>query len=626
MAWSLLDRIMCALNSGTLETLLDQPGVDVASALSSCDKNGYTPLLKACHLGDPEDINTLLDKGANSNTVSGPIPEDHVSDTEFLQIWGSAPIHIATAFGGMDAVEALTAEGLNTDLNVRSAGGWTAVSIAAYCGNEEELQHLIGLGDRVDLNAGDHTGFTPLMFAAQQNNLRCLNALISDESVDINATRHNGATAVTTAAEKGHLSVLRALIDAGAEVDTAMAGGIRPLYLAAQGGYIECVKLLHDAGADWRAVEKDGWTAENAARSPVGQAQLPGHIAVVDYLTDLRLGRGRRTFIKTEPGLSGSEATTPRSVVRVRRASIRSGKDDDDDYVPPGGETVVKPRRSARRATPGKSTAPVSGTGRRRMGRATHPTPQLASPAERDPPHPSPTRPGDSDTGDRGDDSSDSSVSESSDSSDSDSDSNGSGSGVNDNERDTSNTQLTHQPVNDASGIMDDSDKDKKTAEQAEEIRKLKESSVAQYNAISNQADELSRMAKALAAAQTEILAKDAAIARLEQAACQNNVTPVGLDRVQAVVNNALVDQVTRLTGELETAQKEAGRVRARNAEVVATNRSLTDSNKSHAAEVQRVNKERDDLRKELQAMTKPFEQAMEMIDRAREAGRSQGN
>ena len=71
-----------------------------------------------------------------------------------------------------------------------------------------------------DINAMDKNGMTPLMWAAQNNRLAAVNALIED-GANVNASDKMGETALTHVCESFYTSpeVVKALLDADANVN-----------------------------------------------------------------------------------------------------------------------------------------------------------------------------------------------------------------------------------------------------------------------------------------------------------------------------------------------------------------------------------------------------------------------
>jgi len=108
--------------------------------------------------------------------------------------------------------------------------GGTLLLMAAHKGDLPLVKSLIELG--ADVNITDDKGWTPLMKAAHNPELN-----------------------------RGFADVAQALIDSGANVETPITYGIRPLMLAAGYGETAVVEVLLKAGADVMARNHGGLTA-----------------------------------------------------------------------------------------------------------------------------------------------------------------------------------------------------------------------------------------------------------------------------------------------------------------------------------------------------------------------------
>jgi ankyrin repeat protein len=131
-----------------------------------------------------------------------------------------------------------------------------------------------------------------LFSAARRGRIADLNTSLQ-LGVDVNSANvRDGRTALHEAAQSGHVGVAHALLEAGANIDLAMARGGTALTIAASQGHIAMVELLVAREADIDIAASDGTTA-------LDFAAMHGHVAVVRKL----LASGAQTE-PTRPGPS----------------------------------------------------------------------------------------------------------------------------------------------------------------------------------------------------------------------------------------------------------------------------------------------------------------------------------
>jgi len=118
-----------------------------------------------------------------------------------------------------------------------------------------------------DVNAKDSYGVSCLMFSAITGSNDLILGLI-EKGADVNARDNYGRSTLIEALTTENdipLETYKALIDAGADVNIRIAGGLTPIMLAADGN-AEILRLLIDAGADLSVSDDNGITVLQRAK------------------------------------------------------------------------------------------------------------------------------------------------------------------------------------------------------------------------------------------------------------------------------------------------------------------------------------------------------------------------
>jgi len=138
-----------------------------------------------------------------------------------------------------------------TDINEKGVEGWRALHIASY--DPEDDSELVSLllthGARVNSITGTQ-GITALFVAAQQNNIKVAQKLLSHPSINVNCLTHERATPLFVAAEHGHVDMVQLLLRHNADVNLADKDYQTPLYIAATRKQHKVVELLLEHKAD----------------------------------------------------------------------------------------------------------------------------------------------------------------------------------------------------------------------------------------------------------------------------------------------------------------------------------------------------------------------------------------
>jgi ankyrin repeat protein len=242
--------------------------------------DGSTALHWAAHRDDLAMADALIKAGARVNAATD---------------LGATPLYLACTNHSAPMVTRLLEAG--ADSNLALPGGETPLMNCARTGAAAAVRVLLARGARVDARESAHQQ-TALMWAAAERHPAVVAALVAAKA-DVRArssiysqvvtsevtqragrealnysVRRGGSTPLLFAARSGDAESARLLLDAGADVNDAMADGLPALTLAAYSGHRDVAQVLIDRGADVNAAAI-GFTALHAAvlRSDVALVQ-----------------------------------------------------------------------------------------------------------------------------------------------------------------------------------------------------------------------------------------------------------------------------------------------------------------------------------------------------------------
>jgi len=139
---------------------------------------------------------------------------------------------------------------------------------AAEAGDRAAALRL--LAERADPNMIGPDGTTAIMFAAHNDDLPLVQALIK-AGANVKLKNQFGTSAISEAAIIGSAPIIDALIKAGADPNFKNPEGETPLMEAARSGKVDAARRLLDAGADVNA--KEGWGGQSAIMWAAAQSQ-----------------------------------------------------------------------------------------------------------------------------------------------------------------------------------------------------------------------------------------------------------------------------------------------------------------------------------------------------------------
>jgi ankyrin repeat protein len=326
--------LMTAARAGKVDAIrvLLNHGADVNKA----NARGQTPLMWAVADKNAAAAKLLIEKGANVNAHTNPLPPPGKLDLIFsapAPPGGMTALLFAVRQNDMESVKVLLAGG--ADLKQTAADGTTPLLIAIINAHRTLAKYLLDQG--ADPNMADDKGRTPLYAAIDMRNLEwstrpappekdpfsdldLIQALL-EKGANVNAkltkklplrgqpsfdgrwANQAGATPFWRAAQSDDVTVMRLLLKYGANPLEPSADKTTPLMVAAGVGWSdgqshgsqaeapEAIQICLDAGADINAVNDDGYTALHGA-------SFRGANEVVQFLVD----HGARMDIKNKEG------------------------------------------------------------------------------------------------------------------------------------------------------------------------------------------------------------------------------------------------------------------------------------------------------------------------------------
>lgn len=222
---------------------------DVVKLLRS--RGAESDLCTAALIGDVQEVERLIQKGANVNALDG---------------MGFTSLMNASRKGHTEVVDLLLDNGADPEAK-RMCGfrEWCTVFDYALLGGRPEIVATL-----MNKNAGNHAGPDApkweayLPKAIKLGRLEGVKLLLSS-GVDVNARiGSDEASLLMIACNEGRIEIAKLLLDNGADVNQRNVHGDTALMWAASHGAVESVKLLLANGADANAHTR-GYTALNSA-------------------------------------------------------------------------------------------------------------------------------------------------------------------------------------------------------------------------------------------------------------------------------------------------------------------------------------------------------------------------
>lgn len=224
-----------------------QPGANGEGGDEAKDK--ASPLHLCCQWGLTKVLQTLIDHGANVNSVD---------------VDNKTPLHTAID-NQHDEIISILLRHPSIDLKLRDKQGNTPFATALTVRNHKAAQRIL---DRLPNAAErmDQRGRNFLHLAIMKDDLESVLFLLAIQ-VDVNSRVHDASqsTPLHLAASSKNEMITRNLILAGARVNERDAIQKTPLHIAAERGNLPAVSALIQNGADYDAADGDGNNALHIA-------------------------------------------------------------------------------------------------------------------------------------------------------------------------------------------------------------------------------------------------------------------------------------------------------------------------------------------------------------------------
>ena len=210
-----------------------------SSDVNETNKYNQTALIIACGKGNKDEVNVLLNAGADPN----------VSDVD-----GNTCLHYTARNNYCtDVLQTIITHCI--DVNATNKNNVTALMIACGIGNKEAINVLLNAG--ADCNIFDADGLAWLHYAACGDCRKEVIQTIINHGTDINTRDKNNRTALMIACQKGKRDAIKVLLNAGADLNFA---DVSVLMKTCDEENVHIINVLLNAGADPKMADDNGDT------------------------------------------------------------------------------------------------------------------------------------------------------------------------------------------------------------------------------------------------------------------------------------------------------------------------------------------------------------------------------
>ncbi len=210
---------------------LIKAGADVTLA----NNYGATPMSLAAEVANTEIVKLLLDAGAdadspNADGMTALLAVARTGNVEAakLLLEHGATVYARETFGGQTALMWASARRHPPMIDLLLAHG---ADIDARSAARDYQRHITAEGRPKSLDSG---GFTPLLYAARENCIECVDALLA-KGADVDLADPDGVSPLHLAIMNANWDLAKKLIEAGADVNQWDIFGAAPLFTAVGG-------------------------------------------------------------------------------------------------------------------------------------------------------------------------------------------------------------------------------------------------------------------------------------------------------------------------------------------------------------------------------------------------------
>jgi len=138
---------------------------------------------------------------------------------------GETPLWRACWNNNLEIVKLLLENGAKESVNKADNGGYTPFYWACYKDNLEIVKLLLENGAKESVNKADNGGYTPFYWACWNNNLEMMKLLLKNGAKDsVNKADNFGWTPLYNACQTNNLEIVKLLLDNGADATTGVSG------------------------------------------------------------------------------------------------------------------------------------------------------------------------------------------------------------------------------------------------------------------------------------------------------------------------------------------------------------------------------------------------------------------